>query len=193
MPTDHDIVTCDTRAEWRAWLERHHRQPDTIWLAYPKKGSGLGDLTYDALVEEALCFGWIDSVARGLDERRSMIRVSPRKARSGWSAANKARVERLVRDGRMTPAGLARIEAARADGSWGLLDAAESLTVPPDLAAALAANADARRHFDAFPPGARKVILTWITTARRPETRARRVEETVALAARNVRANHPRP
>jgi uncharacterized protein YdeI (YjbR/CyaY-like superfamily) len=186
-------VTCDTRAEWRAWLAAHHAQPGSIWLAYPKKGSGLGDLTYDALVEEALCYGWIDSVARGLDERRSMIRVSPRKARSGWSAANKARVERLVRDGRMTPAGLARIEAAKADGSWGLLDAAESLAVPDDLRDALAANAAARRHFDAFPPGARKVILTWITTARRPETRARRVEETVALAARNLRANHPRP
>ncbi|MDF1505582.1 YdeI/OmpD-associated family protein [Roseisolibacter sp. H3M3-2] len=188
MAEDHAIVTCDTRAEWRAWLAAHHGQSDTIWLAYPKKGAGLGDLTYDALVEEALCYGWIDSVARGGDARRSVIRMSPRKARSGWSATNKARVERLARDGRMTPAGTARVEAAKADGSWGLLDAAEALAVPPDLEEALAANAEARAHFAAFPPGVRKRILTWVTTAKRPETRARRVAETVALAARNVRA-----
>ncbi len=188
---DHARVTCDTRAEWRAWLERHHGQRDSIWLAYPKKASGLGDLTYDALVEEALCFGWVDSLPRALDAQRTMLRVSPRKPGSAWSKANKTRVARLIRDGRMAPAGLAKIEAAKRDGSWAALDAAESLAVPPDLKRALAANATARRHFAAFSPGARKIILTWVTTAKRPETRARRVAETVALAARNLRANYP--
>lgn len=193
MPSDLLRVTCDTRAEWRAWLAAHHTQSAAIWLAYPRKGAGLGDLTYDALVEEALCFGWIDSVARAHDGPRAMIRVSPRRARSGWSATNKARIERLIRDGRMTPAGLARIEAARADGSWTALDAAEALAEPPDLARALDANPLARRNFDAFPPGVRKVILTWVTTAKRAGTRERRIADTVALAARNLRANHPRP
>ena len=191
--TDPRDVHVGSRAEWRAWLAAHHESPDWIWLVYPKKGSArFTDLTYDALVEEALCFGWIDSVARGHDADHAAIRMSPRRPGSGWAATNKRRVERLVADGRMTPAGLARIEAARRDGSWEALDAVERLQVPADLAAALDATPEARRHFDAFPPSARKLALTWIAAARRPETRASRIAETARLAARGERANQPK-
>ena len=182
-----------SRAEWRAWLAAHHASPDWIWLVYPKRGSArFTDLTYDAIVEEALCFGWIDSVARGHDADHAAIRVSPRRQGSGWAATNKRRVERLVADGRMTPAGLARVEAAKRDGSWEALDAVERLEVPADLAAALDAIAEARRHFDAFPPSARKMILAWIAAAKRSETRASRIAETARLAARGERANQPK-
>ena len=187
----HVEVVAHSRAEWRAWLRRHHAHGSSIWLVYPRKASGT-DLTYDAIVEEALCFGWIDSVPRRRDDGMAMIRVSPRKPGSGWSKANKDRVERLVADGRMRPPGQARIDEARRDGSWEALDAAEALTMPPDLAHALRADTVAKRHFDAFPPGSRKIILTWIASAKRPETRAARIAETVRLAAENRRANHYR-
>ena len=202
MPTpakrgDDDLpeVRVRTRAEWRAWLERHHARPGSIWLVYPKKSvraAGGGDLDYAAIVEEALCFGWVDSVPRQRDDDFGMVRLSPRRAGSAWSRVNKARVARLVRAGRMAPPGLARIEAAKRDGSWTALDAVEALEMPDDLARALKQNATARRHFEAFPPGSRKIILTWIASARRAETRAARVAETVRLAAENRRANQHR-
>ena len=184
-------VVAHSRAEWRAWLVKHHAQSESIWLVHPKKASG-SDLTYDALVEEALCFGWVDSVARGRDDGMAMLRLSPRKRGSGWAKTNKARVARLIADGLMMPAGLAVVEAAKQDGSWTALDAAEALEVPADLAGALKKNATARKHFESFPPDARKIILTWVTSAKRPETRANRVAETVRLAALGRRANDPR-
>ena len=121
-----------------------------------------------------------------------MLYFAPRKAGSGWSRPNKARVARLVADGRMTPAGQVKIDAAQADGSWSLLDSVDKLEVPADLAAAFAAYPDARANFDAFPPSARHASLTWIATAKRPETRARRIAETARLAQANVRANQPK-
>ena len=183
-------VEARTRAEWRAWLRANHAASGSIWLVYYKKASGKGDLDYAAIVEEALCFGWIDSVPRVLGEERAMLRISPRKAGSAWSRVNQARVERLIADGRMTPAGMAKVEAAKADGSWSALDDAEAGVMPPDLGAALDANPAARANFDAFPPGSRKIILQWVTGAKRAETRAARVAESVRLAAENVRANH---
>ncbi len=108
-----------------------------------------------------------------------------------WAKSNKARVERLIAQGLMRPEGLAKIEAAKADGSWNALDEVEALTLPDDLREALANNIDARRHFEAFPPGSQKMILYWIVSAKRPETRAKRIAETVRLAAQNIRANQP--
>jgi uncharacterized protein YdeI (YjbR/CyaY-like superfamily) len=131
--------------------------------------------------------------ANSLDERRYKQWMAPRRAGSGWAESNKRRVERLMAEGRIAPAGIAAIEAAKADGSWTKLDASGSLTVPRDLARAMKAYPDARPHFDAFPPSARRVILEWIGSAKRPETRAKRVEETARLAQENVRANQWRP
>ena len=146
-------------------------------------------LEYEAAVQEALCFGWIDSTAGRVDARRSKLYFAPRKPGSGWAATNKARVERLLAAGQMAPAGLAAIERAKADGSWTLLDPIEQGIVPDDLAAALAAHPPAAVNFEAFPKSARRAILFWIAVAKRPETRAARVRETAERAARNERAN----
>jgi uncharacterized protein YdeI (YjbR/CyaY-like superfamily) len=178
-----------TRAEWRQWLEQNHTRPDGVWMISYKKSTGKPRVEYGEAVEEALCFGWIDSTANKLDEERSMQWFAPRKRRSGWSKPNKERVERLIAAGLMAEAGMAKITAAQQDGSWNALDAVEALEVPPDLAAALAAYPSAQTHFDAFPRSAKRAILAWISTAKTPATRAKRVEESARLAEENVRAN----
>lgn len=188
-----DEVVAKDRAAWRRWLERNHATSAGVWLLVGKKGSGIASVTYEEAVEEALCFGWIDAKGTRLDDTRYRQWMTPRRRGSGWAASNKARVERLIAEGRMAPAGLAAIEAAKADGSWTKLDASTSLEVPPDLASAMGAYPDARRHFDAFPPGARRAIIYWIASAKRPETRAKRVQQTAELAQENVRANERRP
>ncbi len=182
-----------TRAEWRAWLEQHHGRAEGVWLVSYKQATGKPRVTYDEAVEEALCFGWVDSKGNKLDAERSLLWFAPRKGRSGWSRPNKERVERLIAAGLMTPAGLAKIEAAQADGSWSLLDAVENLEIPPDLAEALAAYPAASENFNAFPPSARRGILEWIVQAKTPGTRAKRVAETARLAQENQRANQWRP
>jgi uncharacterized protein YdeI (YjbR/CyaY-like superfamily) len=182
-------LVMSSRAEWRAWLEANHDRSGSLWLVTYKKASGRPTLSNDDIVEEALCFGWIDSLPRKLDSERTMLLLSPRKPGSLWSALNKRRAERIIAAGLMRPAGLALIEAAQADGSWTALDAVEALAIPDDLAAALDARPPARTHFEAFPRSAKRGILEWILQAKRPETRARRVEETARLAERNERAN----
>ncbi len=186
------LVYVPDRQAWRAWLEEHHATARGVWLVYYKKGSGRPRVAHADAVEEALCVGWIDSRANALDTERSTQLFSPRKPHSPWSRLNKRRVEQLTAAGLMRPAGLAVVAAAKADGSWSAYDATEDLTVPGDLAAALAAASTAKAHFDAFPPSSKKNILWWIASAKRPETRAKRVAETVRLAAENKRANHDR-
>lgn len=148
-----------TREEWRAWLEENHARGEGVWMVSYKKAARRPRVEYDEAVEEALCFGWIDSKPNKLDDERSMLWFAPRKAGTGWSRINKERVERLMAAGRMAPAGLEKVEAAKRDGSWSALDAVEALEVPDDLAAALAGYPDARTHFDAFPRSAKRGIL----------------------------------
>jgi uncharacterized protein YdeI (YjbR/CyaY-like superfamily) len=178
-----------TRAEWRKWLKQNHARAEGVWLITYKKAAGKPRFKYDEAVEEALCFGWIDSKPNKLDDERSMLWFAPRKSNTGWSKINKARAEKMIEAGRMTPAGLAKIEAAKRDGSWNALDTIEALEIPSDLEAALAASPIAQQHFDAFPRSTKRAILEWISNAKRPETRAKRVEETARLAAENIRAN----
>ena len=178
-----------TRAEWRNWLEQHHTRENGVWLISYKKSTGKPRFDYEEAVEEALCFGWIDSKGNKLDDERSMVWFVPRKARTGWSKLNKSRIERLMADGLMMPAGLAKVEAAKQDGSWYALDSVEALEIPLDLKKALAADKTARQYFDTFPRSAKRAILEWIASAKKPETRAKRIEETVTLAAKNIRAN----
>jgi uncharacterized protein YdeI (YjbR/CyaY-like superfamily) len=178
-----------TRVAWRKWLQQNHTRAEGVWLISYKKATGKPRFEYDEAVEEALCFGWIDSKPNKLDDERSMLWFAPRKAGTGWSKPNKARAEKMIQARLMTPAGMAKIEAARQDGSWNALDAVEALEIPPDLAAALAANPIAQQYFDAFPRSVKRAILEWITNAKKPETRARRVEEATRLAAKNIRAN----
>jgi len=181
-------VHADDRATWHAWLEANHSVARGVWLVTWRRRSGRAGLEYEAAIEEALCFGWVDSTAGRVDDDRGKLYFAPRKARSVWAASNKARVERLLRDGRMQPAGLAAIERAKANGSWSILDSVERLEVPEDLAAALGARPPAAANFDAFTPSARKVLLGWVATAQRPATRAMRVARIAEAAARNERA-----
>lgn len=182
-----------TRVAWREWLEQHHARAEGVWLISYKAASGKPRFTYDEAVEEALCFGWVDSKPNKLDDERSLLWFAPRKARTGWSKPNKERVERLVAAGLMRPAGQAKVDAAKQDGSWSALDAVEALEIPPDLAAALATYSSAAAHFDAFPRSAKRGILEWIVSAKTPATRAKRIAETARLAEENKRANQWRP
>jgi len=147
-----------------------------------KKGTSVTTLTYDDAVEEGLAFGWIDSVAHRLDEDRYTVLYTPRKRGSIWAKTNKARVARLTEEGLMTAAGLAVVEAAKADGSWDLLTDADDLVMPPDLAAALEASS-ATNAFETLTVPERQRTLYWIGSAKRPETRARRIAATVSAVA----------
>jgi uncharacterized protein YdeI (YjbR/CyaY-like superfamily) len=179
------------RAAWRAWLAANGSTSAGVWLIYDRgPRSALG---YEEIVEEALCFGWIDSKGRGLDEARTMLYLAPRKPRSAWSRPNKVRVERLLTAGLMTDAGLAVIESAKQRGTWTALDEVEEGVEPADLASALDAEPLARQNWDAFPRSAKRAILEWISLAKRPETRLARVQTTVAEAAQGRRANQSRP
>ncbi len=177
------------RAEWRQWLQENQGREKGIWLVTYKKSSGKPRVEYDEAVEEALCFGWVDSKANKLDEERSMLWFAPRKARTGWSKPNKERIEKMLAAGLMAPAGLEKVEAAKQDGSWSKLDGVEALEIPADLRLALDSNPPAAANWEAFPRSAKRGILEWIVQAKRPETRAKRVEETARLAAQNLRAN----
>lgn len=185
------LVDAPSRDAWRAWLEAHHAHAPGAWLVFRKKASGAPSVTYDEAVEEALCFGWIDSVPNALDDRRFKLLMTPRKPRSPWSRLNKTRVAALVAAGRMAPAGRAKIDAARADGSWTVYDAAESLEDPPDLLDALRAVPGALDAWRGFAPSSRKGILWWIISARTDATRGKRCRETARLAAMGLRANFP--
>jgi uncharacterized protein YdeI (YjbR/CyaY-like superfamily) len=178
-----------SRAEWRAWLAENATTAPGIWLVSFKKATGEPRIEEGDAIEEALCFGWIDSLPRSLDERRSMLLMTPRKAKSNWSAINKERAARMIAQGRMTALGQEKIEDAKANGPWDALNEVDALTIPDDLAAAFALVPPAADRFAAFPRSAKRGILEWIVNAKTPATRARRVEETARLAAENIRAN----
>jgi uncharacterized protein YdeI (YjbR/CyaY-like superfamily) len=179
---DHPRFQAETAAEWRRWLRHNHDKARGVWLVGYNAASGGARLSYDESIIEALAYGWIDSMAKPLDGQRTMLLFTPRRPGSGWSRTNKERIARLVRDGRMHAAGLAKIASAKRDGSWTLLDSVDSLTVPVDLRRAL--GAAGFRKFEALTPGRRKEHLRSLVTAKRPETRARRVAEIV----RRIRA-----
>lgn len=169
-----------TPAEWRAWLEKNHAKSAEVWLAYYKKASGKKSVTYNEALDEALCFGWIDSIVKRLDEEKYMQRYSPRKPGSIWSARNKAHIARLVAEGRLAPAGKAKVEAAKKDGSWNKLDTIDVRPeTPPDLEAALKRRPDIKALWDKQPPSHKKMYSWWVIDAKRPETRSRRVAETL--------------
>jgi uncharacterized protein YdeI (YjbR/CyaY-like superfamily) len=185
---DAPYLHADDRAMWRAWLEANHATARGVWLVTWRPRSGRVRLDYEEAIEEALCFGWVDSTGGHFDDERGKLYFAPRKPRSVWAASNKARIEWLIGEGRIAPAGLAAIERAKASGWWEILDAAERLEVPEDLAAALEIRPPAAGNFAAFPPSARKMLLGWVAVAQRPETRAARIEKIAEAAARNERA-----
>jgi uncharacterized protein YdeI (YjbR/CyaY-like superfamily) len=189
MSDSYEQVLAESQAQWHAWLEAHHGTSPGIWLVTWKKASGRPLLSYDAIVDEALCYGWVDSRPRSIDSQQSARLITPRKPTSNWSARNKTRVEQLAAAGRMQPSGLAAVAAAKANGAWTALDHVETLTEPPDLTAALDATPSARHYWDAFPRSARRAILEWIGNAKTSTTRQARIQRIADDAARNIRAN----
>ena len=178
-----------SREAWREWLRDNHQQTTGVWLVSFKKGTGKPRFDYDAAVEEALCFGWIDSKPNKLDAERTLLWFAPRKPGTGWSRPNKLRIEKMTAAGLMADAGLRKVEQARRDGSWTKLDAVEELQIPEDLDEALQKLPPAMENFSAFPRSAKRGILEWIANAKTAETRAKRVGETARLASKNERAN----
>lgn len=182
------IIHPPTRESWRTWLAQHHGTARGAWVASWRRGTGLPVVRYPELVEEALCFGWIDSMADTLDERRRLQLFTPRKPRSTWTRLNRERVARLEAQGRMTDAGLHAVEVAKTNGWWTIYDRVEDLREPQELAAALDAAPRARREWDSFPPSARKLMLWWVISAAKPETRARRISAIIEAAEQGRRA-----
>lgn len=184
---DPDTFCPASREEWREWLQEHHASRQSVWMVCYKRGSGRPTVTWSDAVDEALCFGWIDSTRRSIDGESFMQYYGRRKAGSTWSKVNKAKVEQLMADGRMTPAGLAAIERAKKDGSWDLLNEVEELLMPDDLGAALALRPGAREFFEGQSRSVRKMLLHWVAFAKRDETRSRRVLEIAEMAGQGKR------
>jgi uncharacterized protein YdeI (YjbR/CyaY-like superfamily) len=176
-----------TAATWRAWLEGNHDREKEIWLVYYKKGTGKKSVTYEEALQEALCFGWIDSTVNRFDSERYTQKWTPRNIDSVWSAANKGRVKKLIAEGRMAAPGLAKIKAAKLNGSWNKLSDIDRIgrtdKIPEDLSTALANDPAVKEKFERLAPSHKKLWAWWIISAKRPETRARRVAETLRRVA----------
>jgi uncharacterized protein YdeI (YjbR/CyaY-like superfamily) len=175
-------------AAWRAWLAANCDTVRGVWVASWRKASGRDPVAYEDLVEEAICFGWIDSTVNILDDARGLQLMTPRKPRSGWTRLNRQRVAALEAQGRMTDAGRRAAEVAKANGSWTIYDSVEDLLEPDDLAEALDACPAARTAWAGFPPSARKQMLWWVVSSGRPDTRTSRIAKIVAEAASGRRA-----
>ncbi|MBO9657737.1 MAG: YdeI/OmpD-associated family protein [Chitinophagaceae bacterium] len=173
--------------EWRQWLKKNHRVKQSVWLIYYKKQANQPTVTYSEAVDEALCFGWIDStrVSIGNDQFKQFF--CKRKPNSVWSKINKAKVEQLIGEKKMMPAGLESIEIAKANGSWSILDEVEELQVPADLIKAFRKHAGAKAYFNSLGRSVKKMMLQWLVLAKRPETREKRIEEIAVNAAAGQR------
>lgn len=185
---DYPVYHPKDLAAWRSWLVAHHDDTRGVWVVSWRKPSGREPVPYADLVEEAICFGWIDSTVNPLDDDRGLQLMTPRKAKSAWTRLNRQRAADLEAQGRMTDAGRGAIEVAQANGWWTISDPVEDLLEPDDLTRALDAVPAARQAWDGFPPSARKQMLWMLVSAGKPDTRARRVEKIVAEAAAGRRA-----
>jgi uncharacterized protein YdeI (YjbR/CyaY-like superfamily) len=187
---DHLEILYDMdRAKWRRWLEKNHEQTASVWLVLAKKGARRKGVSYEEAVQEALCFGWIDSSPNRLDDERFKIHMSPRKPNSTWARSNKERVRRLIEQGLMAPAGMEKIEAAKRNGSWDIIEEVDALQVPEELEKALLSYPPAKANFESFIPSYRKQAIYWVLSAKRPETKARRAETISQAAAKNEKVN----
>ncbi|MET0326176.1 MAG: YdeI/OmpD-associated family protein [Ilumatobacteraceae bacterium] len=185
---DLPIYHAESRAQWRAWLAAHHDTERGVWLCSWRTPTGRPTCPYADAVEEAICFGWIDATVNVLDDERALQLMTPRKAKGTWTRLNRRRVEAMEAAGLMTDAGRRAVEIARRNGSWTIYDPVEDLLEPVELAAALDAEPAARQHWDAFPPSAKKMMLWWVISAAKDETRQRRIASIVEKAATGQRA-----
>lgn len=177
-----------TREEWREWLLKNHASESEVWLVYNKKHTGKARIPYEDAVEEAICFGWIDSIVKKINDDKYMQKFTPRKTKSEWSEHNKKRARKMLRQGLMAEAGLEKIKEAKADGRWGKVKFRESpVRLPVELRDALKEAGPARKNFDNFPTYYQKLMIGWIMSAKTIATRERRIKEAVELTARNKR------
>jgi uncharacterized protein YdeI (YjbR/CyaY-like superfamily) len=181
----YEIFYAKNRQEWHQWLVENYDTAPGVWLIYYKKNSDKPRVEYNDAVEEALSFGWIDSKVNILDDERYMQIFTPRKPGSNWSKTNKIRVSNLIKNGLMQPAGMEKVNNAKKDGSWTFLDDVEDLVIPEDLKQLLGQNTIAKANFEAFSDSSKKQILYWIVSAKRQDTRLRRIKKTVKLASEN--------
>jgi uncharacterized protein YdeI (YjbR/CyaY-like superfamily) len=172
---------------WRKWLARHHESEKSVWLICYKKNSGKPTISWSDAVDEALCFGWIDSTRKTIDDEKFIQFFTRRKPTSMWSKINKEKVKQLIEEGRMMPAGYDSIERAKKNGSWNILDAVEELVIPEDLESAFGAHAGSKDFFMGLSKSVRKMMLGWIEFAKRPETRQKRIAEIAESAGRGVK------
>lgn len=175
------------------WLSKNHTQSESVWLITFKKSVPKFYIEYSEIVDELLCFGWIDSLPKKLDANRKMLRISPRNPKSAWSKINRDKVTRLLAAKRIRKPGLKAIEQAKRNGSWEILKKVDSNLVPDDLEEAFAEFPRAKENFAAFPHSSRRGILEWIALSKTPITRKKRIQQTAQLAAKNIRANHSKP
>jgi uncharacterized protein YdeI (YjbR/CyaY-like superfamily) len=180
---DMNLVKVDSRDEWRAWLANNNEKTKEAWLVYYKQGAGVSGVDYESSVEEALCFGWVDSIIKKIDGVSYARKFTPRKSQSKWSPTNITRVEKMIKEGRMSAHGLTLVDDAKRTGSWDnpVSKPVFDLTMPPEFEKALQANRAALEQYEKLPMSHRKEYLLWIVTAKRPETRDRRIAESIRL------------
>ncbi|WP_339866545.1 YdeI/OmpD-associated family protein [uncultured Algoriphagus sp.] len=188
MPNKDPETYCPTsRTDWREWLIRNHQSQQSVWLVYYKASSEVTTLSWSEAVDEALCFGWIDSTRRPIDNEKFMQYFSKRKAKSNWSRINKDKVKALIDQGHMMEAGYKSIEVAKENGSWEILDEIEALVIPEDLKKELANHKGAFEYFDSLSKSNKKILLHWVLSAKRPETRQKRFAEIAESARDNLK------
>jgi uncharacterized protein YdeI (YjbR/CyaY-like superfamily) len=181
-----------SQTEWRQWLEKNHQSKLSVWLIYYTKKSTIPSLSWSEAVDEALCFGWIDSTRKTIDEFSFMQFFSKRKPKSNWSKINKEKVQQLIDSKRMTKAGYESIETAKQQGYWTILDEVEELIIPKDLEIAFEKHKGSKDHFLSLSKSTRKIILSWIVLAKQQETRQKRIDEVAESAEQNLKPKHLR-
>jgi uncharacterized protein YdeI (YjbR/CyaY-like superfamily) len=179
--------------EWREWLVKNHEAKDSVWLIIYRKASGIPSVYYPGAVDEALCFGWIDSLPNKRDDKSYFLFFSKRGLKSNWSKVNKLKIEKLFQENRMMPQGIKMVEYARQNGTWDALNQVDELVIPDALALLFERNIEAKKNFSNFPPSVKRGILEWILNAKQEVTKLKRITQTAELAARNIRANQYKP
>lgn len=192
MTIECDKIFIESIEDLRKWLSTNYASKRSVWIVTWKKGSGHPYISYDEVVDQCLCFGWIDSLPKKLDSERTMLRISPRNPKSNWSKLNKERVDKLIKAGWMEPNGIAMVELAKRTGTWNFLDDVENLELPEDLEAEFENHPNSKQMFQRFPPSSQRGILEWIKTAKKDSTRKKRIIETAIKASQNIKANHPK-
>ena len=187
-----EAITAPGNKEWRAWLSKNGTKKDAVFLIIYHKGSPTPSIGYKESIEHALCYGWIDSKAIKRDAESFYLTFTKRNPKSKWSIVNKERAARMTEAGLMRAEGQAMIDLAKKTGAWDALETAGNAVIPDDLQLAFDENKAAFENFAKFAPSSKRLILEWILNAKRPETREKRIAQSVEMAARNERANHPR-